>query len=598
MQEFLDSRKPILICRDKTGGKARIVSNPNTTVAPIKQPTPFQTNEWLSNDYLLDDSFDTIPIGGNKRSDIEKSGGYLTMGRLSSEQNIMTGDLAFESYLKRSKKPPPSNNEDCISIAPLNTNINFNALHRKPFRMEGFTEHYDNDTETAENANYSKKDFIVPPLNTDIRFSAILPYRPPSMSIASAAFEEIHPHRPHTHVHNAENFSWGIITPEDSPEIVAKKKLIHPIQNQRLCGSCFAVSTAAAVSDCFVVSGLVDWSPRISPTFMMTCFPVKPELQQQCKGGNPAELALELEKTGVADTSCLDYSWCSNDSELCTSASASHHFDNQDAFSDALNNNIPKPCGCYFPGKKYLYRIDKGTDVCSVGSEGSVENFRKEIIAHILDYGPSIGGFAVLTNFVTGNCTDININGGVYFDRANYSDVAPGKALEFDDGYTTQIVGLHAVSIIGWGIAKNIQYDTNKYGDVPFWHCRNSWGQNWGNSGGYFRIAMYPFNKVAQFCSQVDLPQGSVLGSMILIRAAWFPPDVVDLGQISDSYLQKIKKIHPDSYYKQLPDAVRHTFSTSEQDNEGFTGLPSKLYILIGLGVIVIIVIYLTKRRS
>lgn len=44
---------------------------------------------------------------------------------------------------------------------------------------------------------------------------------------------------------------------------------------------------------------------------------------------------------------------------------------------------------------------------------------------------------------------------------------------------------------------------------VPYWITRNSWSAGWGQSG-FFHMAMYPFNKVAQFDKYVliDTPSG------------------------------------------------------------------------------------------
>jgi cathepsin X len=38
----------------------------------------------------------------------------------------------------------------------------------------------------------------------------------------------------------------------------------------------------------------------------------------------------------------------------------------------------------------------------------------------------------------------------------------------------------HVVSIVGWGVSS---------GNMPYWHCRNSWGQYWGEMG-FFRIEL------------------------------------------------------------------------------------------------------------
>jgi hypothetical protein len=308
------------------------------------------------------------------------------------------------------------------------------------------------------------------------------------------------------------------------------------------------------MSDCFVVSGAAGWAPNISATYLMSCIP-SGKLHNMCFGGNPAAIAPYLEREGVVDTSCVDYSWCSGDNKLCKSVSSARHFDAK-TLASKLNNNIPKPCGCYYKDvKKYLYQLDSGSDVFFINNKTPIDVFRNTVKSHILDFGPVIGGYVVLKNFFTGNFTDPNFNGGVYLDRADYNGYK-GGGLRFSDRMTSEAAGLHAISIVGWGVAKNIQYDNDKTGDVPYWHCRNSWGEKWGNAGGYFKIAMYPFNKIAQFDKQVMTEIGGPVGSMILIRATK-RPKMVDLDQISQRYRNNINKQLSNTYYMAGPQKVR-----------------------------------------
>lgn len=303
------------------------------------------------------------------------------------------------------------------------------------------------------------------------------------------------------------------------------------------------------MSDCFVVSGAVGWAPDISSTFLMASIPTS---HNMCGGGNPAAVIPYLERNGAADSSCIDYSWCSGDDNVCKSVSSQKHFD-ANALTNTLNAQIPKnPFGCYFDNvKKWLYKLDSGTDVFFINEKAPIDIFRKTVRSHILDYGPIIGGFVVLKNFY-GNFH--KINGGVYFDRADYNSI--NRPLKFSDSIQKQPpTGLHAVSIVGFGVAKNIQYDNNKFGDVPYWHCRNSWGAKWGDKG-FFKMAMYPFNKVSQFDKQVMTDIGGPIGSVILIRATK-SPKAVDLAQISQRYRNNINRTRPDTYYKAGPEQVR-----------------------------------------
>jgi len=42
-------------------------------------------------------------------------------------------------------------------------------------------------------------------------------------------------------------------------------------------------------------------------------------------------------------------------------------------------------------------------------------------------------------------------------------------------------IGLHTIRIIGWGTSER---------GTDYWTCVNSWGSDWGESGGLFRLKM------------------------------------------------------------------------------------------------------------
>jgi hypothetical protein len=377
--------------------------------------------------------------------------------------------------------------------------------------------------------------FVIPPLNTDIRFDKLLPrfvdesrYDPKNhtythVSTSGVTMGEGGPAgdpehirgKIHIHSHIHENFSWTIPTTHDDDEAVKKKLLSHPVFDQQGCGSCWAVSVATTMSDCLVVGETINRTPFISPTFCMACYP-----QGMCAGGMPAQLALDIQSKGVADTTCLDYSWC-QDNQICNVRDSSAHFDIDPA---QLSNMIPD-CSCTMASDKLYYYLDEGTDTFSITDDTPPDTYRQIVKYHILDFGPVVGGYLVLDNFIDGKFTQINK--GVYFDRADYSNVGPDGIIPFsnDVNNSKNSRGLHAVSIVGWGVAKDIQYDTNTRGDVPFWYCRNSWGKNWGEHG-FFKIAMYPFNKISQFDKVVTVKinnQPSTIGGLMLIRATSRP---------------------------------------------------------------------------
>lgn len=415
-----------------------------------------------------------------------------------------------------------------------------------------------------------------------------------------------------------EQFSWCIPLQTDSPEILRKKKLISPPKSQGFCGNCWAVAISTTVSDCYVVYGLINWSPSISATYLLSCvsqsFVKEAEKEEerqkvariknleeqlkrkitpvanlssggafygdegssteipgeemfyfdnrQCLGVNIADVILYLgyTQTPLLDTSCIDYSWCNK--EWCTNPDVEEVLKNDhDTHMRLLNKLIPV-CGCYDnKSSKLMYKVDKNPQRLSM-SYGDVSEtiFRDILKAHILSYGPAIGGFVLLSDFADGNFT--KFNGGIYFDKANYSIYDPSVSTKLtfvDDVTKKKIDGFHAASIVGWGVEPTVQYDNDKIGPVPYWHIRNSWGTDWGDMG-FFKLAMYPFNKIVQiematFVSLSDTVKGN-LGTTLLIKATSVPESkLVTTPQLLSSNV--IYRECPSSYYSARPDQIK-----------------------------------------
>lgn len=463
-----------------------------------------------------------------------------------------------------------------------------------------------------DDSYYDDESLLSYQLNTDTRFADFLPDHTPAIA-AGSDFAIEHPHVPHVHETNADHFSWHETYAEDSDEISNKKKYIQNITNQYLCGSCYAIALSSVISDCLVVSGCVQWKPDISPTYLMMIVSEK-DGNGKCTGGQPAKVVLALEKLPLADSSCIDYSWCANDKELCATSSseAAKHFD-MGNIAFKLNERIPKPTtqggACYFDTFKYAYRIDRGTNVIYINDTTmTIDIFRNMIKAHIVDFGPPLAGYTVLDNFIDGFFTNTDLNDGIYFDRADYREMRKrlkttnddGKLLFSDDNATeTKLRGLHAVRVVGWGIGRNVQYDTDSFGDVPYWIAANSWGTNWGKMNGYFRIAMYPFNKYSQF-DRMTRVRGFDMGGMILIRAT-SEPTITRFPSIDKEDFERIVRDQPDTYYKT---DVR----SRESNNTKKIEKPIRFVTIFGTSVILIFIVVIVisifviyrknKRRS
>jgi len=295
---------------------------------------------------------------------------------------------------------------------------------------------------------------------------------------------------------------------------------------------CWAISAAGIVADNHVVSGTVNWKPNLSTTWCLTTYP-----QNKCQGGNPGILYQDISENGIATNNCVDYSWCS-ENEACN-GKATGHFQNQNV---NLSDLIPTTKRACYDSRSphYLYFIDTPISI-SIGTDGLIgEDFTNTVKKHIYYNGPVQGGFLVYKNFMSGAFT--KVNGGVYLEQGDYT----GGQINFDEEQLddTNYMGSHAIAIIGWGIEKNVVVDNEgSKKDIPYWYCRNSWTEKWGD-GGYFKMAMYPYNEVVQFDKTIFI-NNMIGGGMVMIKASK-PPQSLTFQQIEDKFIKLSK---PSSYY-------------------------------------------------
>jgi hypothetical protein len=359
----------------------------------------------------------------------------------------------------------------------------------------------------------------IPPLNAIIQFNSTLPQYKLSDHRGLSALDNIV---------LPENFNWRNNGGD-------KSALLSKPENQMLCGSCWAISVAGIVADNHVVAGTVTWKPNLSTTWCLANYP-----QLQCKGGNPALLLDSISKEGIATNNCIDYSWCS-ENQLCN-GKATGHFKETNV---NLSELIPDP-GCYDASvPHYIYYIDPPTTISLNDSEMNPTVFTNTVKKHITVYGPVQGGFLVYKNFMNGAFS--KINGGVYLETGIYDN----EDIKFDKSQLNEenYLGSHAIAIIGWGIEKGIIIDnagTKK--DVPYWYCRNSWTEKWAD-GGYFKMAMYPYNKIVQFDNVVTIKtqKGSFKAGGIVMLKATKKPEYKTLEQIDRKFLNKLS--NPITYY-------------------------------------------------
>ena len=382
----------------------------------------------------------------------------------------------------------------------------------------------------------------VPPLNTNIDYSTI-----PVVELSEQkGLSDMAVELPVT-------FNWrrgekNKKTHKFDDKVMRKNVNILPListpGNQMLCGSCWAIATAGIISDNFVVSGQVDWKPNLSTSYSLTCYP-----QNQCKGGNPAKLMNDISRGGIVSNHCLDYSWCAENTKC--NGDATKHFKLEHPGANMphvdLNSFLPRNnCGCYKDGDFFEYKIQKVTRTSL--ELDKIKLFQRSIKSRLFHQGPVLGSFLVFENFMKGAFTKGKSNKGIYFENATYNGDTVTSATLNKDTYK----GSHAVAIIGYGVETNVTIPGGKtVSSVPYWYCRNSWGTKWGD-GGYFKMAMYGYNKLSQFGKLVEINSlngGTVQGGGIISFTTNQAPKLVSKKQITGNFL-KGKRLQDDSYYE------------------------------------------------
>lgn len=387
--------------------------------------------------------------------------------------------------------------------------------------------------------------YATPSLNSDTRFKQHLP------TIRSHELTGLSPSQS-----LPESWDWRRPHPDDSDRIQRIKANLFPPKNQMLCSSCWAEAISTSLSDRFVISGLLPFNPRLSTTSVLIRFP-----ESQCDGGNAAHAVSEMfKKGGITDQTCVDYSWCT---ENC-SGTATKHFD-----AGEMNQMIPKD-GCYQARDYFEYTIQE-PQFLELHDDTLIDTFRDQVKRHLYQHGPIIAGYNVLANFVNGHFT--KLNKGVYLENIDYETMQYNTSSPF--------VGGHSIVVVGWGLEKGVPVSLDEKKDIPYWYCRNSWTDKWGD-GGYFKMAMYPFNKstcLEKVVSVIDA-QGNKheTGGFIILS----PKSFQKVPQTFNGFTGK--KLQTDAFYNQTPDdLVKHPLVVVEGKKRGM------VWVIGGVVVVVLV---------
>ncbi len=367
------------------------------------------------------------------------------------------------------------------------------------------------------------KDYI-PPLNAKIQINTkVAPIRSGELRALATPLPEY--------------FNWA--DPSSSKtKGTFPSDLITPPASQYQCGCCWAVSSTTALADRWAIKAKSS-NPNLSYTYLLSCN----KNNEQCNGGFPADAGAFFVSDGTVPLSCWDYSWCSANPE-CSGKS--------EADPDHLSNDIPKcTSGCISHGGEFkVYKAQAG----SVNTLVDIPSIKQEIFEN----GPVVGSFAVYSDFVLAFTPSFSkADGwaktkGVYCNNQDV-DIYGYNSLDATSEPNSNLLGYHAVTIVGWGIAKGVpsflndtdNTDThtstkdteNKTVDIPYWIIRNSWGDEWGQAPydgaehkGYFKFAMSDTTLGINTKCGMDVPfatdQGSLFGGCVSFLPLVNPSDV------------------------------------------------------------------------
>ncbi|CAD5219797.1 unnamed protein product [Bursaphelenchus xylophilus] len=222
-------------------------------------------------------------------------------------------------------------------------------------------------------------------------------------------------------------------------------KVISRIEDQSLCGSCWAVSSSGAFSDRLCIASNGSRAVALSADDLLSCCS---NCGNGCTGGYPFRAFDYIRTSGIVTggnysdtTTCLPYPF-----PPCTGSSRGSY-----AQCKGFSGNFPAPqCkGQCQPRYNRYYQQDKNFGLTALSFRQNPQAMQQEIMRN----GPIVfSAMEIYEDFMY-------YKGGVY--------------QHISGGY----VGLHAVRVIGWGEQNN----------VPYWIVANSWGPQWGENG-FFRI--------------------------------------------------------------------------------------------------------------
>jgi cathepsin B len=252
-----------------------------------------------------------------------------------------------------------------------------------------------------------------------------------------------------------EDENFKVAKPEDIPTdfdartVWSNCTVISKVRDQSSCGSCWAFGSTESFEDrqCIATGKDIEMS---SEDTAACCKGLFCGFSMGCNGGQPSAALSWMASTGVvtggdfgdigSGSSCLPYSL-----KPCA-----HHVPPSSKYAKCPSSEYPTPqCNKKCSESKYAtdYTADKHK-----GSKAHSYSGIAKIQTALMTEGPLAVAFSVYSDFPT-------YKSGVYTHQSG------------------QMLGGHAVEMIGWGVENGVDY----------WWIKNSWNDQWGDQG-YFKI--------------------------------------------------------------------------------------------------------------
>jgi cathepsin B len=225
----------------------------------------------------------------------------------------------------------------------------------------------------------------------------------------------------------------------------AQCRSVYDIRDQAGCGSCWAVATAEVATDRTCIGSAGARQPYLSAKNILTCCGAD---CGSCEGGYPMK-AFEMWSTrGVVtggsfgtEDSCQPYFL----------APCHHHGDGGVLPKCMPYTSTPSCSESCTHGQSY--QGDKSFAAPGQAGAYQLPSNEETIMRDLMTNGPIVAGFMVYADFPM-------YKSGVYRHVQG------------------EMVGGHAIKILGWGVENGHKY----------WLAANSWNRNWGQDG-FFKIA-------------------------------------------------------------------------------------------------------------